>query len=110
MAFSPRSGAAIGFDAITVGIDHEGGVVFGAVVRSGARLAVIATARTQSGLVEGIDALARLAGEAEMEARFVVRRYRPLGRADPQLDAIAPVAERAGALAQALVTERLQGR
>src|SRR6185312_12019537 len=46
---------AIGFEAIAVGVDDEGGVVFVAVIGARPRLAVVAAARFERRLVEGID-------------------------------------------------------
>src|SRR5690349_14161194 len=107
-ASSSALGAAIGLDAIAVRIDDEPGVVAGPVVGAQPRLAVVPPAGFQRGGVEGVDALARRGIEADVEARLVVGRHRALRRADPQGNAVAPVADRAGLLAEARVAERLQ--
>src|SRR5215211_5991825 len=108
-AFWSSLGApAMGLDAVAVGIDDERRVVVRAVIGAKPGLAVLAPAALQRRGVEGADALARRRRKAEMQARFLVRRHRALGDADPQRDRVASVAERALAFAQTSVAERLQ--
>src|SRR5829696_320709 len=101
--------AATSFDAVSLGIDDERGVVVGPVIGAQARPTVISPAGCKRRSVESIDALARRRGEAEVQPRLFVRGDRVLGGNDPECDGLAPVAERAFPFAQACVAERLQG-
>src|SRR4029077_19316235 len=60
--------------------------------------------------VEGVHALWRRSGETEVQAGLHIGRHRVRRRTDPERDRSAPVAQRVLALAEALVTERLERR
>src|SRR5208282_1656128 len=97
-------------DPVAVGVDDKGSVIAGAVVGAQAGRAIVAAAGFQRGTVESVDAVPRRSGEVEVQTRFHVNGNGMLRGADPESDRTAPVAERSLALAQALVTERLQRR
>src|SRR5262245_1515563 len=80
---------AVGLEAIARRINDERRVVGLRVVGADAWLAVVFTAGAHGRLVEGVDRLARLRLEAEMQARALVRFHRMIGLAEPELDALA---------------------
>src|SRR5215208_1789969 len=100
----------MGLDAVAVGVDDERRIIVRAVIGAKPGLAVVAPAALQRRGMEGVDAFARRRRKAEMQARFLVRRHRAQGGADPQRDRVAPIAERAFALVQTSIAERLQRR
>ena len=59
--------AAIGLDAIPVGVDHEGGVVIRAIVRAQARQAIVGASSAEGSDMERIDGLACGRSKAEVE-------------------------------------------
>ena len=61
----------MGLDPVAVGIDDEGGVVARTVVGAQAGPAVVASAGPGRSGVEGVHALRRRRGEAEMQADFM---------------------------------------
>ena len=85
----------MGLDAVAVGIDDERRIIVRAVIGAKPGLAIVAPAALQRRGVERVDAFARRRRKAEMQARFLVRRHRALGNADPQRDRVASAAERA---------------
>src|SRR6185437_7790876 len=101
---------AIGFEAIAVGVDDEGGVVFVAVIGARPRLAVVAAARFERRLVEGIDRGPAGRGEADMQSRFHVGLHRALGRVEPERCAALAIAERSRAVGEQPIAQRLQRR
>src|SRR5271165_4021048 len=59
--------AAIGLDAIPVGVDHEGCVVVRAIVRAQARRAIVGPSSAEGSDMERIDGLTCGRGKAEVE-------------------------------------------
>src|SRR5581483_7857747 len=59
---------ADGLDVVAVGVEHEGGVVIGMVMRAQARRAVVPRAGGDRRCVEGIDLGAVARGEGDMDA------------------------------------------
>src|SRR5829696_10338213 len=101
MASRPSLGAPpMGRGAVAVGVDDERRIIVRAVIGAKPGLAVVAPAALQRRGMEGVDAFARRRRKADMQARFLVRRHRALGGADPQRDRLASVAERTLAFAQ----------
>src|SRR5277367_3357695 len=88
------SRAAIGLEAITVGIDGEGGVIFRAVVGADAGLAVVRAAGLERVGMKGVDRGAIRRGEAEMQARVGVGLHGLRRGAEPQRDRLVTVAQR----------------
>src|ERR1700730_14440163 len=86
-----RGFAAIGLDAIAVGIGDEGGVVIGAVILPQPGLAVVAPARAQGFRMKRIDRFAVGGAEADVQAGGVVGRHRMLRGADPERHPILAV-------------------
>ena len=59
--------AAISLDTIPVGVDREGGVIVGAIVRTQAGRTVVGASGAERGGMKRIDGRACWRGEAEME-------------------------------------------
>src|SRR5882724_1777767 len=55
-----------GFDIVAVGIEHEGAVIIGMIMRPEPRRAVVAAARRHRRRVEGIDQCTGIGGEGDM--------------------------------------------
>ena len=60
--------------------------------------------------MEAVDGLPRRRRETKVQPRVLVRRHRAPRQADPERDRLAPVPVRVGALAEAGIAERRQGR
>src|SRR6185312_13398265 len=84
--------AVIGLDPVAVRIDDEGRIVIVAVDLPQTGRAVVLPARLVRGCVKRIDRSGARRGKADMQARFLIGRDRPLGRHDPEENNISAVA------------------
>src|SRR5689334_4055964 len=75
-----------GFKLVAVGVENEGGVIVGAVLRPEARSPFILAAESQGGRVEMVDGLSAGRAEGQMESR-PGRRHR-IGLEDEQQDVL----------------------
>src|SRR5260370_26505328 len=98
---------AISLDPIAVGIDNESRIVVGAIVGAQPRLAVVAAAVPDRGLVKGIDAFPRRGREAKMQPGLGIRRNRTCAGTDPECDLFLAVAARALQRAKSREADRL---
>ena len=64
----------MGLDPVVVRIDDEGGVVAWRVIGAQSWRSVIHAAEAERGGTEGVDAVARRGGEADVQAGFFVGR------------------------------------
>src|SRR4051794_6338034 len=55
-----------GFDIVPIGIEHEGAIIIGMIMRPESRRAMIAPARFRRRRVEGVDQRTSLDGEGDM--------------------------------------------
>src|SRR5258707_3084661 len=99
---------AISLDPIAVGIGNESRIVVGAIVGAQPRLAVVAAAVPDRGLVKGVDAFPRRGREAKMQPGLRIGRNRTWAGTDPECDLFLAVAERALRRAKTRVADRLE--
>src|SRR4029077_3595296 len=100
---------AVGFDAITIGIDDKRGVVVGPVVAAQAGFAVVLPTGAEGRGVKSIDTGAGRCVEAEVEPRGRICRHGAFAGTNPKGDGSGAVAKRRGGLVETDVAERLQG-
>src|SRR5271170_3401867 len=100
----------IGFEPITLRVEHVGGVIMRPVILAQSGLAVVTSAVRERGGMERRDARPVRGGKAEMQARLRVVGDRTLGGTNPESDAFLAVAQRALVGAETGKSKRLQRR
>src|ERR1022692_1068777 len=95
-----RCRAAVGFDAVAVGVLEEGCILVRTITGSRTGFAMVTTAMPKPGAVEAIHGFRGWRRETDVQSGSGLIRYRLLGFEHPKLDRFAPIPQRAGIFAQ----------